>query len=150
MEWLSRVLDEEHATRQIAPEDEDRVIEHLLTASLDTDDHGTRTVAELLSGVDEYGENASRDAASVLARNGIRILDNSAGHRVLAVAVKSDAIARILRDTVYGTGYDAQIKRHPLCLTRDTPKKTIFAKATLAARHLDWYKFRAQYMEGTA
>jgi len=143
-DWLARVLDEEQATRQTSIEDEDRVIEHILSAQVINDNNERRTIAELLAA---SRDNGGDKAGQLLERNGIRIL-STGGKLVLAIASRSDAIARLLKDTPYESGYDAQIKRHPLCVTPDKPARARMGEMNIYVRYLDWAEFRTAYMEG--
>jgi putative DNA primase/helicase len=145
--WLESILSEEEATRQTVPEDEDRVIEHILGATLESDDRKKKTVAEWL----EISQRPSEGegyvyAEDIIARLGLRVM-NWRGRRVLAIATNSDALARLLRDTPYESGYDSQIKRNALCLTPEKPERERLAGAVKTCRLLDWPGFRQTYME---
>jgi len=128
-------------------EDEDRVIEHILNAQLDTDSREKRTVAELLVRADDYTQPSDKrnEAAELLARHGMRITKNK-GIEVLAFSVHSDAITRILKDTTYTSGYDAQLRRHSLCLNTTEGITVHMGERSVRARLLKWAEFKEMYM----
>jgi hypothetical protein len=122
--------------------DEDRVIEHILSAVIDTDDKKKRTVAELLA----LAYSNEVYAQELLERLGIRII-NAQGRACLAIATQSDALERLLKDTPYASGYDAQIRRNPLCLNPEKTVRERMAGRMLSARLIDWVRFKEGYME---
>jgi putative DNA primase/helicase len=126
-------------------EDEDRVIELILSATVESDKKQRRTVAELL---DKAAGLADTEAAELLERNGLRWFRQKDGVEVLAIACNSEAIKKMMSDSTYSTGYDAQIRRHALCMTvQDTTTVRMAGKST-RARLLNWKEFREMYMKG--
>lgn len=141
--WLEGLVSEDTATRTTTPEDEDRVIEHILAAQVITDDRKVRTVAELLALA--YNAQDAGEAEGLLGRHGLRIMAIG-GARYLAIACRHDQLSRVLRDTPYEVGYDAQVKRNHLCVNPDKPKQERMGGATTGCRLLDWAGFRERYM----
>ena len=68
--WVEELLDDLIREQEEHVEDEDRVIEHILQASIRTDDLKTRTVSELLARADS---SEPGDARETLERNGLKI-----------------------------------------------------------------------------
>lgn len=132
-----------------AIEDEDRVIEHILTAVIETDARERRTIAELLlkaDGADTPGD-VRRDTIELLSRYGVTKTRRN-GIEVIGFATRSDALTKILKETPYADGYDAQIKRHALCVNPQKSDSIHFGAASARARLLDWKEFKKMYMEG--
>jgi len=128
-------------------EDEDRMIHHLLQGRVRMDDGKMRTVGELLY-LSEHG-NKDEYAVEHLSRIGMRVLDytlHGESKRVLAIATRSDAIAEYLRETPYQAGYDAQLRRNPFVVGRDTVQIRI-ASGRMRCRLLDWEKFYKAYID---
>jgi putative DNA primase/helicase len=142
--WLDAVLGAEASTRQKLMEDEDRVIEHILGATIESDDRKKKTVAEWLLLASNLDDGYAH-AADLVQRYGLKIMV-SQGARVLAVATGFDALSRLLRDTPYEASYDAQIRRNALCLNPTNAINQRFAGVQKTARLLDWSRFREVYM----
>jgi len=149
-EWIDRQFEGLSVLAEDRVEDEDRVIEHLLSAPARTDEQHTRTVAELLRSADAGVEADSGQSAEVLSRLGLRLVDyqNGAGapRRTLAVASNADPIHKILVGTPYEHGYDAQLGRHPLCLNGSKTKQVRMALGKVYCRYFDWEGFQARYL----
>lgn len=153
---LPRLLPSFQRLAEDVIEDEDRVVYHILQATIRTDENKNRTVAELLRLIDDTLFAANEGTAPVwaeqmLSRIGIRIIEHKNGEagaavRALAIATQSDRIAELLRDTPYASGYDAQLRRNALALSRET-KQMRFAAGKLRARLFDWNGFKKAYME---
>jgi hypothetical protein len=149
LKWLESVVSEETATREEVPEDEDRVIEHVLGASLESDDRKRRTVAEWLE-MTQVNEPGFEYAGKLIERFGLRVMVVK-DHKVLAIATKSDALGKLLKDTPYEVGYDAQIRRNKLCMNPEKTDRQWMAGRLSTVRLLDWCEFRKVYMgEATA
>jgi putative DNA primase/helicase len=144
-DWLDSVLGIEAATRQKLMEDEDKVIEHILSATIESDDRKKKSVAEwmLLAATLDDGY---AHAGDLLGRYGMKIMSTREGMRVLAVATSSDALSRLLKDTPYESSYDAQIRRNALCLNPTNASNQRFAGMQKLARLLDWHAFKETYM----
>lgn len=126
-------------------EDEDRVIELILSATVENDQKKRRTVAELL---DKASGFADADAEELLERNGLRWYRQKDGVEVLAVACNSEAIKKMMSDSTYSTGYDSQIRRHGLCLTGAETVPVRMAGKSTRARLIAWKEFKDMYMKG--
>ena len=144
--WVEELLDDLIREQEEHVEDEDRVIEHILQASIRTDDMKTRTVSELLARADS---SEPGDARETLERNGLKIANIKNGdglsHRYLAIPQRSDSIARMLSGTPYESGYDQQIQRHELCKAGEATVVRMAHKNT-RCRCLDWDGFRRAYL----
>jgi putative DNA primase/helicase len=144
--WVEELLDDLIREQEEHVEDEDRVIEHILQASIRTDDLKTRTVSELLARADS---SEPGDARETLERNGLKIANIKNGdglsHRYLAIPQRSDSIARMLSGTPYESGYDQQIQRHELCKAGEATVVRMAHKNT-RCRCLDWDGFRRAYL----
>lgn len=137
-EWLDRVccqiVDDNGDSG--AEEDEDKILNHVLSMTIENDQHQVRSVAEAVNIVagntDAYdpvnlgvfdGEVADRlkqqrirderDCAAALGRIGIRI-DVPSG--TMSIACSSDFIKAHLKDTPYESNYDIILKRQDDCL----------------------------------
>lgn len=142
--WITKQFDGLAALVEETVEDEDRVIEHILGGQVVTDDRTARTVGELLQVADHL--DAPESVANLLERTGLRLMKNSSGDTVLAVSAHSDQIARILAGTPYQQGYDAQLRRHPLCVDTGAARQVRVAGVNTRCRCLDWERFKARYM----
>jgi hypothetical protein len=102
-------------------------------------------VAELLLSAD----GGAVEARDLLARHGMALTDIKNGdgnrHRYLAVAQHSGAIERMLDGTSYEAGYEAQIRRHPLCKEGEPSVVKLAGKST-RCRCLSWTEFKASYL----
>jgi len=145
--FFSPWVDELSSYQDDSVEDEDRVIEHILGSQIENDSKKRRTVAEVLSAAANFADADKAEAADLLARYGMRLISKD-GKEVLAIASRSDAIAGLLRGTPYEAGYDAQIRRHPLCLTPTSTSTARLCGMTVRVRLLDWEEFRRIYMKG--
>lgn len=149
--WIDLLVRYINLANEDQVEDEDRLIEHLLSAQIMTDDRDFRTVAELLQLSDRLpGEPGKKEAEEALSRAGIRLADYTNGtgepRRVIAIPTRSDQITRWLKDTPYESGYDAQIRRHPLCLNGGETKIIRTGIGRARCRMLDWDRFVETYM----
>ena len=145
--WLLPLLQEAAESGSPYVEDEDRVIEHILSAVLESDAKKKKTIAEwLIESRKSTTEGADLDAEDLLARNGLRVLVAKGGRVLLAIATASDALARLLRDTPYEAGYDAQIRRNALCVNPDKVEREWLAGRMVSCRLFEWDRFRATYM----
>jgi putative DNA primase/helicase len=144
-EWLARCLEEYALTRDEAPEDEHRVIGHILSAVVESDDKKKKTIAEWLE-ISSDRDDGFIGARELMERHGLKIVDRRDGTRVLCVAAKSDALSKILRDTPYESGYEAQIKRNQYCknATKAAPQR--IARQLTQVYMLDWASFRDTYL----
>jgi hypothetical protein len=153
MDWLNSAMTEQITDHAHTQEDEDRVIEHILAATLMSDEKKSRTVAELLqvSAQDIFGaEIDSEWATKLLSRIGIKLLrasdPSSDGKQTIAIATRSDMIIELLSDTPYAVGYDAQIKRNQLCRNYRGPGVQInYLIGRRASRLLEWNGFKDKY-----
>lgn len=149
LSWLTTVLDGIMGADDGHVEDEDRVIHHLLGSHVRMDDSNTRTIAELLT---QGGEYLSSESLSnqMLSRFGLKIYEYSNGdggrHKALAISTRSDQIGRMLAGTPYEHGYDAQLKRHPLCANPEKATRVRMATGRVRCRLLEWDGFVEQYM----
>lgn len=145
--WVTGYIDDISGLKADAVDDEDAVMAHILSSIIENDDKKRRTVAELLVEADKVGVPATdtRDTIALLSRSGITLTYRS-GRMMLAIATRSDAIAKMLRDTSYGAGYDAQIRRHALCANPAKSEVIHFGAASARARLLEWKEFREMYM----
>jgi len=143
-EWITKQFDGLAALVEDTVEDEDRVIEHILSAQVLTDDRTARTVGELLQVAEKL--DSPESVVNLLERTGLRLMENGNGEMVLAVSAHSDQIARILAGTPYEHGYDAQLRRHPLCLDIGAARQVRVAGVNTRCRCLDWERFKARYM----
>ncbi len=126
--------------------DEQSVIEHILGAQVRTDENNSRSVAELLGKISAHGGSSDEDAESHLSRVGIRLVHND-GVPALAIATRSDRIREYLRGTTYEANYDAQLRRHPYCLTANGNTHIVATAIGRVRCHLlDWREFRATYL----
>lgn len=141
-EWLDRVVGGivDGSGDSNTEEDEDRIMNHVLSMVVENDQHQQRSVAEAINIVsgntdaydpgerglfDEDSRNRleelrirdERDCAAVLGRIGIRV-DSVAG--TVSIACSSDFIRSRLKDTPYESNYDVILKRQDDC--RDTGK----------------------------
>lgn len=140
--WLMPYLSAYLETTKESAEDEDRVIEHILGAQIETDDRKKRTVAELLA---EVWTNDAESAATLM-RHGIR-LRNSPGGWQLCIAKSSDQLRRILQGTPYESGYDAQIRRNSCCIDPEKGGVNLrMAGRQTWCQVLDWNRFKATYL----
>lgn len=145
--WLLPLLAEVVTAGSPYIEDEDRVIEHILSAVVMSDDKKSKSVAEwLLESQKSTTETDPFAAEDLLSRVGIRVVTIK-GRKLLAIATASDALARLLKDTPYEAGYDAQIRRNALCLNTEKPNREWMAGRCVSARLLDWAEFKRVYME---
>lgn len=149
IEWFSGLLDD--VLSDETPEDEDRVIEHLMSYQIRTDDNKNRTIAEMLL-LAEQRDPGLEWARDTLSRIGFKFEDYKNGdgkfHIGLAIASAADTIENILKDTPYYHGYDAQIKRSALCINAHEKGKQVSMRiGRKRCRILDWAKFRAKYLE---
>ena len=143
--WVGELLSDIYEVHAERVEDEDRVVQHILSAKIKTDEQRTRTVAELLVGADSLTDD-SPAACDVLSRHGIKItnLENGDGtHRVLAIAISADPITNMLADTPYAGGYGSQLSRHPL---QRGQKLVRLAIGVRRCRCLDWNAFLDKYL----
>lgn len=146
--WLASFVEEHKKNGHETEEDEDRVVEHILSAQVRLDDTKTRTIAEILGDAEKSLTDHGFDWANdLLSRNGLKLREID-GVRILCIATKADQITRILSDTPYATGYDAQIKRNPACIGADEKWQEHFKCGRKIARRLDWAKFKDRYMGG--
>jgi len=145
-EWIDKQFAGLLTITEDTVEDEDRVIEHLLSAQLLTDDRTSRSIGELLRGLDVGTAARPEQVDDLLERTGLRVMKNGHG-MVLAIASRSDQIARILSGTPYEHGYDAQLRRHPLCVTPQASGQVRMAGVNTRCRLLDWEGFKQRYME---
>jgi hypothetical protein len=148
---MAGLMDDFVRTHDEKVEDEQRVIEHILEATVRTDDLKTRTIAELLNAA-ESGEGGAGDARAMLERHGLKVasIRNGDGkaHRYLAIAQHSTALEKILAGTPYETGYEQQIRRHPLCTDGEARQVKIAGKNT-RCRCLEWQEFRELYLDSS-
>lgn len=144
LKWLESVVSEETATREEVPEDEDRVIEHILGASIESDDRKRRTIAEWLCMAQET-DAGFKYAEELLSRFGLRVMSVKE-KKVLAVATKSDALGKLLKDTPYEVGYDSQVRRNKVCLNPEKSDRQWMAGRLISVRLLDWAGFKTVYM----
>lgn len=146
--WQAGILDDifRSAESEVA-EDEDRVIEQLLSAIVRMDGNQNRTVAELLQAAFvPDGSDTHFRAKDHLSRHGMELREID-GRTVLAVARRADQIKRLLADTPYAADYDAPLRRNALCLNPEDPRQITMAIGRPRCRLLDWSGFRARYME---
>jgi hypothetical protein len=68
---------------------------------------------------------------------------------VLALAIGCDPIARMLEGTAYAHDYDAQLRRHPLCVNPQGARQMRLGVGRARCRLLDWEKFREMYLADT-
>jgi len=154
LDWLNAAMTEQVTDHVDTQEDEDRVIEHILAATMMSDEKKNRTVAELLeiSARNVYhGEADGEWATLLLSRAGIKLLRASEvwsdGKQTIAFATRSDMIAELLADTPYAVGYDAQIKRNSLCRNYRGPGAQInYLIGRRSSRLLEWPGFRDKYI----
>ena len=150
-DWTYKILDEIMLKSEELVEDEDRVVEHLLASPIRLDDTHTRTIAELL----RYASNQDPSfiyAAESLSRIGIKLTDYQNGdgnsHQVIAIDAHSDHLQKVLSDTIYQHGYDAQLRRHKYCLNKEKMIQLRMAIGRPRCYLLDWEKFQERYMGG--
>lgn len=145
--WVAGYIDDISGLKADAVDDEDAVVAHILSAIIEDDNKKRRTIAELLVEADSYGvpTTDTRDTLALLSRSGITLIMRG-GRNMLAIATRSDAITKMLRDTSYGAGYDAQIRRHALCANPAKTEVVHFGAASARARLLEWKEFREMYM----
>jgi len=154
LDWLNAAMTEQVTDHVDTQEDEDRVIEHILAATIMSDEKKSRTVAELLeiSARNVYqGEADAEWATNLLSRAGIKLMRaseaSSDGKQTIAIATRSDMIAELLADTPYAVGYDAQIKRNQLCRNYRGPGAQInYLIGRRSSRLLEWPGFRDKYI----
>lgn len=139
-DWLADLSADLSADADAARDDEEEVIDHILSAHIKVE-HGIKTVAELLrlAYMDHH-----QWAEDELARYGIRVYSKG-----LAIADRSEQIRGILKNTPYATGYGAQIKRHRLAVG-DKPTQVRMAGSRVQAWTLDWQRFKQDYIEDRA
>jgi len=142
--WIQPYLDEAVMHGADVEDDEDRVIEHILAAQIESDDKRKKTIAEWLE-IGEMQLPESDPAAALVVRHGLRVLVLQ-GRKYLAIACKHDQLFRILRDTSYADGYDAQVRRNPLCVNTTKTKQERMGAVVIACRLLMWTEFRERYM----
>lgn len=145
--WVGQHLEDlsQHGRENI--EDEDRVMEHILTAQVKTDD-GTkmRTIAELLRLV-AMGADGYAGQEATLSRHGLRLVHHVDGVRCLAIATSADPIRRMLAGSPYEAGYDAQLRRNPLCVNSQETIQVSMGIGRVRCRLLDWDSVRNRYLE---
>jgi putative DNA primase/helicase len=148
-EWIDRQFEGLAIIAEERVEDEDRVIEHILSATARTDEQHTRTVAELLRSADNGTDPESSLSGALLSRMGLKLLNYENGQgtrRTLAIASNADALQKILAGTPYEHGYDAQLRRHPLCITASKCRQVRMALGKIYCRYFDWEGFQAKYL----
>jgi len=137
MEWFAALTPYLGADSDTAKDDEEAVIDHILSAHV-RHDTGVRTISELLK---EGFEDMKPWAQDLLGRYGIKVYSGG-----LAIVAKSDQIKALLKDTPYASGYGAQIRRHRLSIG-DTPRQVRIAGQSRAQCYvLDWSRFRQEYL----
>jgi len=154
MEWLMPLVDARYKQKGETVEDEDRVVEHILAASMMTDEKTSRTIAELLNDSALHifdGQESGRLATEILSRVGIRLFRPSdpiaEGEKRIGICTRSDAISELLADTPYSSGYDAQIKRNPICRNYTGGGLQVrFSLGRRTARLLGWDQFAERYL----
>jgi putative DNA primase/helicase len=144
--WVANFIKEIAASGEDSVEDEDRVIGHILSAQIESDGKVRRTIAELLAIATNPAAPNFAETGQLLARYGIKIVMRRNAGPALAIATRSDALIHILRDTPYAIGYDAQIKRHPLCITPQGAENAYIGGQMVKARFLAWDEFKAAYL----
>lgn len=147
-DWLDRSLTEMNSLSEDLPEDEDRVIEHILAAQVMTDDKTSRTVGELVEkAAQSYADDPVFKAQDILSRCGLRFIDRD-DLKALAIATRSDKIDEWLRGTPYEGSYDSQLRRNSTCLNQDETDGIRFAIGRRRARLFDWDAFKEVYLSG--
>ena len=84
-------------------------------------------------------------AEELLSRFGLRVMSVKE-KKVLAVATKSDALGKLLKDTPYEVGYDSQVRRNKVCLNPEKSDRQWMAGRLISVRLLDWAGFKTVYM----
>lgn len=141
LEFVGRYLDDIANVKTESVSDEDRVIEHILSAQIETDGKTKRTVAEVLL----RAEAEQVEFKDLLGRFGMSFTSHK-DKRSLAIASRSDAITRWLKDTGYDSGYDSQLKRHPLCMTPRESVPVRMGEIKVRSRVFDWAAFKLAYI----
>jgi putative DNA primase/helicase len=142
-DWLSKYIVDLSKPDTGAMDDEEEVINHILSAHIrinDTND-GVKTIAELMH--TGYVLN-NVDSSETLSKYGIKQLMKD-GIKVLAIAKKSDQIKNLLRNTPYQFSYDSQLRRHRFCIN-DKPHQVRMAGMQVQAFLFDWYQFKDDYL----
>jgi len=140
-EWLEQWIGELSTPDDIQREDEEAVIDHILSAHIRVD-NGIRTVGELLHTGYVQNEVWAQD---LLGRFGIRVYTGG-----LAIVAKSDQIKAVLKDTPYASGYGAQIRRHRLCIDEKARQVRMAGQSRSQCYVLDWDKFKDEYISEKA
>jgi hypothetical protein len=146
-DWVDRNLCDINQISGDQPEDEDRLVEYILSAQIRTDNANTRTVGELLElAAQIYTEDRVVAAQAALNRVGIRFLDQN-DIRVLAIATRSEQINSWLRGTPYEGSYDAQLRRNSACINNEeTGHQVRFSIGRRRARLFEWSVFKDLYL----
>jgi putative DNA primase/helicase len=146
--FISQYIDDIALLKTDSINDEDRVIEHILSAQVESDGKTRRTVAECLVRAEDKPGRAiteTREWKELLGRFGIALCTHK-GKTCIAIASRSDAILRWLKDTGYDSGYDAQLKRHSLCMTPRDSTPVRMGEIKVRARVFDWAMFKELYI----
>jgi len=149
-EWIDRIFENLIALNEEKIEDEDRIIEHILGYGVRTDKQQMRTITELLQIATGYDPDKIA-AEELLSRMGIKLTFYRNGdrndHPAVAFALHADPIQKMLIGTPYEHGYDAQLRRHPMCINAVENRQLRFALGKLYCRMLDWESFKKKYIE---
>lgn len=143
--WLEKWIAELAVEGKRVEEDEDAFFRILLGSTLRTDENKTRTVAELLRSA--ASPTGGDEAENLLERNGMGIKRASlSGPARLVIATNSPKIAELFRNTPYGQGYDAQLRRHKLAKGGNGVTVSL-AGRRIRCQALDWDAFKALYLD---
>ncbi len=132
-------------------DDEDRIIERILQEVCTISPSERRTIAKMLDSPDvenmnmSAGENRYIPAYDETLQNyGIKKMkQRKTGKWVIAIALKSSAISKILADTPF-TDYQEILQRNDLIVIESFPTKMAGAQPRCAL--LDWEKFKDKYL----
>lgn len=138
LDWFANLTPYLSADADMAKDDEEAVIDHILGAHI-RHDNGVRTIGELLQAgyIDQHAW-----AQDLLARYGVRVYSGG-----LAIVAKGDQIRLLLKDTPYASGYGAQIRRHRLSMGDSTRQVRMAGQSRAQCYVLDWEKFRSEYLD---